>query len=51
MPDPLFALHVLRFSFDRPLECAVERGFGFLVFLLRDLALLVLYFELEQFFL
>jgi len=43
------ALHLLRFAFDGPLQCAVERGFGFVVLLLGDLARLVLDLELEEF--
>ena len=37
-------------ALEGALECSVESGFGFLVFLLRDLPLLVFHFELEHFF-
>src|SRR5258705_1389062 len=44
-------LDVLCFALDGSFQRAIEGGFGLLVFLLRDLALLVLDFELEEFFL
>ncbi len=44
--DPL---HALRFAFQRPLQSLIERRFRFFVFLLRDLALLALHFQLKEF--
>ena len=43
-------IYVLRAALDGALQRAVQRGFGFFVFLLGDLALLVFDFELEEFF-
>ncbi len=45
------SLRVLCVAFDGAFQGSVERGFGFVVFLLRDLALLVLDFQLKEFFL
>ena len=50
-PLPAFAgLRLLRFAFQGALQCLIQGGLGGFVFLLADAALLVLDFELEEFF-
>ena len=47
---PNFQLGFLGFAFQGALQGLIEGGFGAFVFLLRDAALFVLHFELEDFF-